>query len=502
MNNSGRHTSGCRLRTRRLLRRGKVLVAVAVMLPALFAMIALVIDGNGLMGQWQCLQHAADSAAQAAAMDLLKGSASAVAVTTANQYVTRYNPAGNATVVVHIPPQQGAYTGDARFVEVIATQPGQTFFARVVGALATPPLAARSVAGYESTTAGAAVVVLDPSPSPLSLPATLAGVPSLPSLPSLIGGLEVLGAGNLQVQAAVLVNTTWGGVDQNGDPAGSSPGPPYGIACTPVISATKLLATDIRVVGGVDNPANYASLYAGKPSPLQANKLPVPDPWIDLPVPTTSADPTNVRSDSFGGVQVALLPLQQRTLSPGVYDWIEVDSGQVTFTPGIYIVRSVNPISGIALALLGGQVTAVGTTFYITDNASYSPDQGSPDDGDGDNQPPPSAAMTLVPSAVLNIGLPGSTFAAINSPSSPFNGIILFQRRFDRRPIVLVQQQLLGGGSFTGGVYAKWGHVMLVGEGTFNVSVVSGTMRVVELLNCTIAPPSLLPPVQEVFLVE
>jgi hypothetical protein len=482
-------------------RRGKILVALMVMLPALLGMLVIVIDGNGLMSQSEQMQQAADAAAQAAAMDLLQGSSGA-ATTTANQYITNYNGSTGAGVAVHIPPQDGSYAGNSGFVEVVVTEPGRTFFARALGNVAAPTLSSRAIAGYVPSTAGAAVVVLDPSPAPLSLPATITGVPTLPSLPSLIGGLEVLGIGNLQVQGAVLVNTTWGGVDQNGDPAGSAPGPPYGISCTPLISLTKLLATDIRVVGGVDNPANYGSVTAGKSSPLQANKLPVADPWIDLPVPTTSIDPINVSDTDYGGVQVTLLPVQQKTLNPGVYDWIEIDSGQVTFSPGVYIVRSVNPITGLALAVIGGQVTAAGTMFYITDNTAYSPDQGTPDNADGSTEPAAPGATTLVPSVVLNIGLPGSTFSAISSPSSPFNGISIFQRRFDRRPIILVQQQLIGGGTFTGSIYAKWAHVMLVGEGTFNVNVAAGTMRVVELLACTIAPPSLLPPVQEVFLVE
>jgi hypothetical protein len=492
-------------RSRKLLqpeRAGKILVAVMVILPALLGMLALVIDGNGLMSQSEQMQQQADAAAEAAAMDLLQGAGSAAATATANTYVTNYNGAANAGVEVKIPPQDGAYIGNTNYVEVVVTKPGRTFFARALGDVATPNLSSRAVAGFGPGTAGAAIVVLDPSPPPLALPLTIPGVPALPPLPSLIGGLEVLGAGNLQVQGAVLVNTTWGGVDQNGDPAGSGPGPPYAIACTPLISLTKLLATDIRAVGGVDNPANYGSVTAGKSSPLQANQLPVPDPWIDIPVPTISADPVNVSDTNYGGVQVTLLPIQQQTLNPGVYDWIEIDAGQVTFNPGVYIVRNVNPVTGVALALLGGQVTALGTTFYITDSTSYSPDQGTPDNGDGGNQPPAAGVTTLVPSVVLNIGLPGSTFSPIRSQASPFNGISLFQRRFDRRPVILVQQQLMGGGSFSGSIYAKWAQVMLVGEGTFNVSVVAGTMRVVELLDCSIAPPTLLPPVQEVFLVE
>ncbi|HEV3344178.1 MAG TPA: pilus assembly protein TadG-related protein, partial [Pirellulales bacterium] len=288
-----------------------------VLLPALLGMLAIVIDGNGLMSQSEQLQQAADAAAQAAAMDLLQGGGSGAATTTANRYITNYNGATNAAVAVRIPPQDGAYAGSANYVEVVVTQPGQTFFARALGEVATPSLSSRGVAGFGPTTAGAALVVLDPSPPPLSLPLAIPGVPPLPPLPSLIGGLEVLGAGNLQVQGAVLVNTTWGGVDQNGDPAGSAPGPPYAIACTPLISLTRLLATDIRVVGGVDNPANYGSVAPGKSSPLQANKLPVPDPWIGLPVPTTSVDPVNVSDANYGGVQVTLLPIQQQTLNPG-----------------------------------------------------------------------------------------------------------------------------------------------------------------------------------------
>ncbi|HVX16051.1 MAG TPA: pilus assembly protein TadG-related protein [Pirellulales bacterium] len=499
------NTHSLRLPTKRF-RRGrrtaKVLVAVMITLPALLGMLAIVIDGNGLMGQAEDMQQAADAAASAAAMDLLQGNGSSVATATATKYVTNYNTSSNATVTVQIPPQDGAYAGAAGYVEVVVSERGQTFFAAAAGNLITPQLSSRAVAGYAPTTAGAALVALDPSPAALSLPMTITGVPTLPSLPALIGGIEVLGIGNLQVQGAVLANTTWGGVDQNGDPAGTGPGPPYGISCTPLISITKLLATDIRVAGGVDNQANYGSVTQGKPNPLRANALPVPDPWINMPVPTTSADPVNVSDNYYGGVAVVLLPIQQQTLNPGVYDWIEIVSGQVTFNPGVYIVRSVNPLTNIALAVLGGQVTATGTMFYITDSTGYTADQGSPDNSDGGSQPPASTATTLTPSTVINIGLPGSTFSAISTPGSPFAGMLLFQRRFDRRPIIIVQEQLLLGGTFAGAIYAKWGHVMLVGEGTFNVSVASGTMRIVELLQCTIAPPSLLPPVQEVSLVE
>ena len=174
--------------------------------------------------------------------------------------------------------------------------------------------------------------MLDPTPPPLSVAAVQ---PSLPSYPALLGGLEILGLGTVIVNCAVLVNNTWGGVDQNGNPAGTGSGPPYGISCTPLLQLTQLNAVDIRVSGGEsDNPTNYGSFTAGAKSPLRANQLGVPDPFETLPVPTTATDPINVNTTLRGGVQVVSLPLISRSptvLQPGVYDWIEIDSGQAVF---------------------------------------------------------------------------------------------------------------------------------------------------------------------------
>jgi hypothetical protein len=298
------------------------------------------------------------------------------------------------------------------------------------------------------------------------------------------------------------VNTEWGGVDQNGNPAGDGPGPPYAVSCTPLLSLTKLLASDIRVVGGVDKASNYGNVSAGKPSPLYANRLPVPDPLLTLPVPTIGADPANVNGDYYGGVSVALPLGAPVALDPGVYDWIQVIAGRATFSPGVYVVRGVNPVTGIGLNLIGGQITADGVMFYITNSTTYSPDQGLPDALDGSSEPPAPGVVTLSPSVQISLDLPGSVFSPIGNPSSPYYGMLLYQRRCDRRPIVLIQQQLLGNVPFTGNVYAKWGHIMLIGEGTLNAAFVSGTMRIVTLLDCTISPARPLPPATDVFLVE
>jgi hypothetical protein len=222
-----------------------------------------------------------------------------------------------------------------------------------------------------------------------------------------------------------------------------------------------------------------------------------------LPVPTVAADATYISTVERGGVRVVGLPLLgMTTLQPGVYEWIEIVSGNVTFEPGVYIIRNVNPLTQIALNVLAGKVTAHGVMFYITNSPAYSPQSGAPYTGDAASMAEPPEVPTLVPSVVVNVGLLGSSYSGLNDPASPFSGMLFYQRRLDRRPIVLVQENLLGPGTISGTVYAKWGHTILAGRGTYNARFVTGTMRVLGVLGCRIDPPSLLPPVQEVFLVE
>ncbi len=481
-------------------RQGKVLVLVAISLTSLIGILGLVFDGGLMSADSQNLHHATDAAAMAGAMDLRLGKTSASANDTAVLYLTSLNGFSDAQPVVNIPPLQGNYAGQAGYVEVLATRNYQTRLMHILGANSQQPLMTRSVAGCQASTSGSAIVVLDPNPAQLSI----TGVPPvLPSYPALIGGLEVLGLGTVAVNGAVLVNTTWGGVDENGNPAGSSPGPPYGISCTPLVALTHLNALDIRVSGGVDNQTNYGNYKSGQKSPLHANRLAVPDPLQSLPSPSTVSDSTNVSTQSFGGVQVAGLPLigPTTTLQPGVYDWIEVISGQVVFSPGVYIIRNVNPLTGISLNIAGGTVTASGVMFYITNSTSYDASTGVPDSSDGSTRPAQSLPGSLLPSILINAALPGSTYTPLRG-SSPFSGMLIYQRREDLRPIVIADLGLLGPNALQGTIYAKWGHVLLMADGTYDLRIVSGTARLLSVLGITLAPSTLLPPAQDVYLVE
>jgi hypothetical protein len=140
--------------------------------------------------------------------------------------------------------------------------------------------------------------------------------------------------------------------------------------------------------------------------------------------------------------------------------------------------------------------------FYITNSAAYDATTGSPDNGDGDARPAQSLPGGIIPSVIINAALPGSSYSPLASSTSPFNGMLVYQRRDDPRPIVIAQLGVLGPGSIGGTIYAKWGHVLFTGDGTYDLRIVSGTARLVTVMGMTLAPSAPLPPAQDVFLVE
>lgn len=488
------------MRSRR--RQGKVIVTLVLMLPMLFAVLGLVVDGSRLMSESSILQNAADAGAIAAAMGLSRGEPTATAIQRAMESVQTHQSLASAQVDVHIPPISGIYAGNGDYAEVKITRSILSPFMRVWNKIQSRSISASAIAGREASTAGAAVVVLDPAPPGIDLPPIL-GI-TLPTLPSVhLGGLEVLGVGRLSVNGAVLVNTRWSGVDEDGLPAGYGGGLRSAVTCMPLLPLTRLSATDLRVVGGVDNQKYYGPYEAGGDPPLQASRLPVADPLQSLPVPTTGSDPANVNVTNRGGVVMVGLPLlgPPTQLYPGVYDYIQILTGKVVFNKGIYIIRGKNPLTNIPLQIIGGEVKAEGVMFYITNSSNYSATTGAPDAGDGEAAPA-STLGTNFPSAVINVGLLGSKFTPLNSPGSPFNGMFIFQRRADRRIMVIARDTLLTNGSFSGTIYSKWGHLVIAGMGSFDTRLVVGSMRFANILDCEIDPTSRLPAAKDVYLVQ
>ena len=480
-------------------RSGKALLFLTMTIPVIFGITGLVVDIGLMSVDDQKLTHASDAAATAGMLTIQQGGSNASAAAIASSCIQNWNGMGAASVTVNIPPLQGNFAGQPNCLEVVASIDRSTSFSRMIGVGKQATVSARSVASSEPSTAGAAVVVLDPSPPTL----TIVGLPvGIAALPSLTGGMEVIGVGKVAVNGSILVNNKWGAADENGDEAGILNGLLHGITCTPVLPLTHVQAQDIRVVGGVDNPINYGALTAGQPSPLRCNRMSVPDPHRLLPVPTVASDSTNVKSTLKGGVTVISLPLLgTTTLQPGVYDWIEVVAGNVKFQPGVYIIRGKNPVTGISLNILTGNITADGVMFYITNTATYDGVSGAPDSGDGEAAPSRAATLNLIPSVVINGAVSlGSKFYGLNSPGSPYNGMFIFQRRQDFRPIVITHQALLGAARIQGRLYAKWGHISFVGDSNYDISFVAGTVRFVTVLGMTVAPTALLDPAYDVYL--
>src|SRR5262249_15160082 len=139
--------------------------------------------------------------------------------------------------------------------------------------------------------------------------------------------------------------------------------------------------------------------------------------------------------------------LTQPTLQPGVYDSITVISplGGATFAPGVYIIRNKSPMTNMSLCILG-PVQAQGVMFYITDSATFDAASGQPDASDDSSSAPANSATTLTPSVYISSLISGAQISGLNDPASPFNGMLIYQRRLDRRPIIIEAQQIIGSG--------------------------------------------------------
>ena len=316
-------------------RSGKILVMFVLLMPVLLGMVGLTVDGGLLLVLYRQTQNAADAAALAATVDLLKGKSAAVATATATTYVQIYNNMSDATVTVNIPPSTGPYAGNAAFAEAIVTYPYQTTFIQAVGAGSSANVTARSVAGYEAVSASDGVITLDQNPQGGK-------------------GLQISSSASFSVNGGVTINAQ---------------GP------TALYDVGLVYARDVDVSGGVTSVPNVRSYPSGGgTSPLSQNTgVNAPDPLASLTAPTTSsAGNYKVVNTSYGNVSVG--NNQTANLSPGIYTSINVSGGTVTFSPGIYIIQGSQGTTG--LNITSGTVTGNGAMFYNTSD-NYDPTTGA-----------------------------------------------------------------------------------------------------------------------------
>ncbi|MEZ5931302.1 MAG: pilus assembly protein TadG-related protein [Alphaproteobacteria bacterium] len=258
--------------------RGTIIAPLAVLMPILLGMAGLGIDiGNWYNGKRQA-QAAADAAARAGALELVRNGSESVILLAAREDAAAYGFA-TADIDINMPPLAGPYVGDGFAVEAVIHHRPKSYFAQALLDLDVT-VEARAVArAMELDTCVWALEEVDT-------------------------GITINGTADVVLDCGIFANSTSAlAVDQ------------VGSSC--------VTASSIRVVGG----------WAGgclDPSPVKS--YPYPDPLADLNEPTVGSCDHNAKVKVNGGTV---------TLEPGVYcKGIDVAGGaHVIFNPGIYVFK-------------------------------------------------------------------------------------------------------------------------------------------------------------------
>jgi hypothetical protein len=415
-----------RRRARRSRRAGSVVVWCAFLLPVLVAMVGLTVDGGLMLAAYREAQNAADAGAMAAAMDLMLGKPIPTAQATGQAFVTdaQHNNLANATVVVNIPPSATNYAAykNTHYAEAIVTYPITTRFLQVIPGFLPDSVTARAVAGFEPVAGGEGVQALSPT-----------GV-----------GLDIGGNAQLSVNGPAWINSS------------SSPAIKFDG------SHSAIYAKEVDVVGNVANSQifDYSTSQSMTPN---TGAMPLPDYLSYLPTPDMSNGVVN---------QVQPVPpANGGTLQPGIYNGGISISGNGTYTlsPGIYVMQGGGfSVTGDAI------VTGNGVMIYNTGN-DYSPTSGAPDNADPIdplNQSPPTVTKDGFGGLTLNQSV---TLTPINDPSSPFNGMVFYQRRANTAGASLAGNS--GSSQISGTFYGKWAQLNYAGNGATDAQFVFNTVK-------------------------
>ncbi len=218
-------------------RAGSVLVYAAVAAPVLIGAAALSVDIGLWYANKRLAQSAADSAALAGSLEIVRSSGDASqisAIVLSDEATNGFTSGGGDTITVNYPPSSGPSTGSTVAVEVIVARPGQRLLSQVLFSGDTD-IVARAVA--TAAINNGCVWALNPS-GPRSF--------------------KVTGGALVQLNCGILVNS-------------ASPNALFqsGSGC--------IQASVIKVVGGY-------TVACADPSPL-AGANAFPDPLAALPAP-------------------------------------------------------------------------------------------------------------------------------------------------------------------------------------------------------------------------
>ncbi len=277
--------------------RGQALVLLALAFSVVLAGGGIALDAGMAYVERRHGQVAADAAAYAAAVELVKNWDAAnrgtLAADAARAYASTNGYVADATTAVTInnPPTSGAYVGNADYVEVLIRRDVRTTFVRILGPVfATLSVQARAVGGSVPPAKPYSIIALSKTASP---------------------GLDVNGQVQLRAdEAGILVNSSDSAALQ-GTGGAQIMAEPFG---TDVVGGIGILTPGVDVRG-----------------PLNTGAAQVPNPLAYLTPPTGAGLP------SFGDVVVTGGDV---VIVPGIYQSIQVSgTGKVSMQPGTYIIK-------------------------------------------------------------------------------------------------------------------------------------------------------------------
>jgi hypothetical protein len=314
-----------------------ILVVVAASL-VLIGALGFGLDGAQMYAQRQMAQAAADAAAQAGIMSILRGTNATSTYTfgtgtTPIQSYTCTTTDGRTPCVYARNNGFGATSSDTVTLSYPSSVTGVT--------LSSVTVPAFEVTVQRTVKTGFIQFLKGPASTTITAKA-IAGMVGTVSPDSII----VLGSGPGAFTATngASVSVSGGGIAVNSTSS-------TGIV---ISGGTTVTASQIDVVGG----ASVSGGSTASPSPITGTAV-VADPLASLAAPTVGACAYTNYSPGWG----------TWTLNPGVYcGGISITNGATaTFNPGTYI------INGGSLNLVGGTTdTGTGVTFYMTGtNATY-----------------------------------------------------------------------------------------------------------------------------------
>ncbi|MHA1566343.1 MAG: pilus assembly protein TadG-related protein [Alphaproteobacteria bacterium] len=288
---------------------GSVVTYAALALPIIVGAVGLSVDVTSWQVNRRTVQSASDSAAVAAALEIMRlGNETAIlTAATLDAGYNGYNPVSGDAIDVYHPPISGIALGSTDAVEIVITRSAPTFLSSL---FLDGPVAI-------SGRAVARVQINDTCVWALS--------------PDARGAIKVSGGAQVNMGCGIIANSVdTESLSQDGS------------SC--------LTATKIKLAGGYDG-------QCVNPEPL-TNILPVNDPLASLQPPSYGGCDHTAKTKINGGEVV--------TLSPGVYCAnIEVVSdGVVNFEPGLYVLDG----AGLSVSAQG-TATGTGLNFYLTENS-------------------------------------------------------------------------------------------------------------------------------------